>query len=89
MRFFRAYFFLAAPSPLSLLLFKLELVSIGISSVDFIFFSDFLGVGDAGDADFTGVDGVFGVAGTFGDAGVFIGSGVAGHSGGGGALVCF
>ena len=89
--FFWAYF-LAAPSPLPLLLFKLAFVSIGVS-VDFVFFLDFLGVDGAGDAVFTGVVGVAGVVSTF-DDGVFIGSGVAGGSGAaaaaaGGALVCF
>ena len=84
MGFFWAYF-LAAPSPLSLLLFKLAFVSIGVS-VDFVFFLDFLGVDGA---VFTGVVGFSGI---FGDDSIFIGSGVAGGSGtvgGGGALVCF
>ena len=58
----------------------------------FFWFSFLFGFSGCGDADFTGVAGVFDVAGTFGDAGVFIDSGVAGDSGtavAGGALVCF
>ena len=85
---FSGHIFLAAPSPLSLLLFKLAFVSIGVS-VDFVFFLDFLGVDGAGDAVFIGVVGASGI---FGDDSIFIGSGVAGGSstaGGGGALVCF
>ena len=78
MRFFRALFF-AAPSPLSLLLFKFELVSIGVCFAGwfprFVFFLVLLNVGDAGDP------GVAGDAGTAGDSGVTGGAGVAGDTG--------
>ena len=86
MGFFRAHF-LAASSPLSLLLFKLALVSIGVSSVDLVFFFVFLDVGDARDADVTGVAGIVG---TVGDTGVITGAGVASTAADdGGAFFCF
>ena len=80
MGFFRAHFFLAAPSPLSLLLFKFGLVSIGVSSAGwlacFVFFLGLLDVGIvgdtgvAGDASVTHVAGVVGTTVVAGDAGV-------------------
>ena len=66
--------FLAAPSPLSLFLFKFELVSIGVSSASWLacfdFFFGLLDVGVAGDAGVVGTTGDTGVAGDAGVAGV-------------------
>ena len=96
--------FFAAPSPLSLLLFKLVLVSISSWLADFFFFNCFVAVGDTGDADDAGVVKVAGVSGTFGEVAVFlvaafvgafvgVDAGVTDDSAvaaaGDGALVCF
>ena len=72
---FAGTFFFAAPSPLSLLRFKLVVVS--ISSVWFVvfFFFIFLDAGDAVVA--TGAVDVVGVAGVADDFGVVLGAGVA------------
>ena len=63
---FSWHIFLAAPSPLSLLLFKLVLVSTGVSSVcwfdDLVFFFVFFAVGDAGVITGAGVAGDTGTA---------------------------
>ena len=82
----RGIFFFAVPSPLSLLLFKLKLVSISSGAFGlfffFCFFGDVFGVvaaglGDAAGADVTGA-GVAGVSvAGVADAGVTGGSGVA------------
>ena len=61
LRLFRAHFF-AAPSPLSLLLFKFVLVSMGVCSGFFFF----VFLGDAGDAIVVGVAGDSGTAGFLG-----------------------
>ena len=75
------HIFLAAPSPLSLLLFRFVLVSISSGWLGLFFFLFFLRVGNAGDAGGTAAAGVIGVAvDVFGDAaGVCVaGAGVAG-----------
>ena len=73
---------MAAPSPLSLFLFKFELVSIGVSSADWLacfdFFFGLLDVGVAGDAGVAGVVGITGDTGMAGDADVTRVAGVVG-----------
>ena len=96
--------FFAAPSPLSLLLFKLVVVSISYVWFAGFFFFIFLDVGDAAVADGTGAADVVGVAGVADVFGVVLGAGVVGTfgevgagvfgdsgaaGGGGWALFCF
>ena len=77
-----------APSPLSLFLFKFELVSIGVPSAGWLACFDFffglldVGVaGDAGDASVAGVVGITGDTGVAGDAGVTRVAGIVGTTG--------
>ena len=91
--FFSGHIFFAAPSPLSLLLFRF--VDVSISSMLFlIFFLDFFGAGVAGVlgvAGFLGVTAI--VAGAAGDSVVVVFAAAAGgfdaDFAGVGALVCF